>query len=400
MGSGYFREEFKIFEKYVFLDWAVVSPLPLKAMNAVKELLDSMIYFTEETATAQHVKWDSLASPLRKKAAKLLNADEVEIAITGSSTTQGIQIAMEAIKSQKGENIITSDLEFPLVGAELQKWKERGVEVRVLKNRKGEFYIEDLEKLIDEKTKVVLLSSVTWVNGYKFDLDEVSKVVHEKGAYLVLDAIQHLGAMSLDTKKTNIDFIAAGGHKWLTTPLGIGILYINKRLVNELKPPFYGYMNAVEPEGGWDNFFRNVNKSPLVEFKYVPTARKFEYGGTGSYTGVVGLTASLSLINSIGIENVERKILKLKKVLIEELESIGAKILPPINERNYSGITTFNIGKTIEEDYKLVDTLNKKGIKVSGRGTSGIGGIRVSIHYPNNEEDINKLVEAIKKLKG
>ncbi len=400
MGDQYFREEFKVFEKYDFLDWAVVSPLPLRAMNAVKNLLDSMVYFPEENASAQHVKWDSLAIPLKQEVSKLLNSDEDEIAITGSSTTQGIQIAMESIKPQKGENIITCDLEFPLAGAELQKWKEKGVEIRVLKNKKGEFSNEDLENLIDKKTKVVLLSSVTWVNGYRFDLDEISKIVHEKDAYLVLDSVQHLGAMTLDTKKTNIDFIASGGHKWLNTPLGIGILYINKKLVNELNPPFYGYMNAVEPKGGWDNFFRDVKKNPLIDYTYVSTAKKFEYGGTGSYTGIAGLTASLSIINSIGIENIEKKILKLKKVLIEELELIGARVIPPENEKNYSSITTFNLGKTIEDDYKLVDALSKKGIKVSGRGSSGIGGIRVSIHYPNEEEDIMKLVETIKKLRG
>lgn len=399
MRATYFREEFKIFEKYNFLDWAVVSPAPLKAVNAVKSFLDSTVYFPEENASAQHVKMDSEAIPLREEVSKLLNASKDEIAITGSSTSQGVQIAFESIRPTKGENVVTCDTEFPLAGTELQKWKKRGVVTKVLKNKRGTFSNEELGNLIDKHTKIVFLDSVTWVNGFRFEIDEISKMAHEVGAYLVLDSIQHMGAMTLDTKKTEIDFIAAGGHKWLTTPLGIGVLYVNKKLINELQPPFYGYMNAKEPKGGWDNFFRDVSKNPIIDYDYVPTAKKYEYGGTGPYPGIVGLTNSVSLINSMGINNVQKKILKLKKVLIDELNSIGARVTPPEDEKNFSSITSFNLKKTVKEDYDLIDELNRKGIRVSGRGSSGIGGIRVSIHYPNEETDITSLVDSLRKLR-
>jgi len=92
------RDDFKIFEKYNFLDWAVVSPAPMKTINAVKGFLDSTVYFPEENASAQHVKMDSEAIPLKQGVSKLLNASEEEIAVTGSSTSQGIQIAFESIK--------------------------------------------------------------------------------------------------------------------------------------------------------------------------------------------------------------------------------------------------------------------------------------------------------------
>lgn len=394
----HFRDEFEIFERYNFMDWAVVSPAPMKAITAVKSFMDSLVYFPEKDASSQHVKMDRAAEPLKQEVEKLLNSDKDEIAISGSSTSQGIQIAFESISPKRGENVVTCDTEFPLAGTELQKWRKRGVKVKVLKNKGGEFSSEELANLIDKHTKIVFLDSVTWVNGFKFDLDEISKITHEVDAYLVLDAIQHIGAMTLDTKRTHIDFITAGGHKWLTTPLGIGILYINKKVINMLEPPFYGYMNTVEPKGGWDNFFRDFSKNPIVDYEYVPTAKKFEYGGTGPYAGEVGLTNSVSLINSIGIDKIQSKILKLKENLIEELNEIGAKVLAPENETNFSSITTFNLNRTLKEDYELVDTLNRNGIKVSGRGSSGIGGIRISIHYPNEEEDISNLVAFLRKL--
>ncbi|MEM3191411.1 MAG: aminotransferase class V-fold PLP-dependent enzyme [Candidatus Parvarchaeota archaeon] len=242
---------------------------------------------------------------------------------------------------------------------------------------------------MDDKTKAVFLYSITEVNGFRFDLVTLSKIVHEHGTYLIMDSIQHMGVMNLDTKKYNVDFIAAGGRKWLTSPFGIGVLYVNQKLIEELDPPFYGDMNVVEPKDGWDVVFRDPDKNPLIDYEYVHNVKKFEYGVTGPFfLGIVGLTGSVSLINSIGIEAIEKKIMKLKKLLIENLEAFGARALAPHDEKNFSSITTFNIEKTLKEDYELVDHLNRDRIKVSGRGTSGVGGIRVSIHYPNNEDDV------------
>ncbi|MEM3191573.1 MAG: aminotransferase class V-fold PLP-dependent enzyme [Candidatus Parvarchaeota archaeon] len=392
-----FREEFKIFEKNNFLDWAAVSPAPEKAVRNIIKFLDATMHFPEGNASAQYVKMDSESMLLKQEISKLLNCSDKEIAITGSSTSQGIQIAFESIKPQKGENIVTCDMEFSLAGVELQKWRKRGIGVKILKNNHGEYDLEQLDRLIDDKTKAVFLDSVTEVNGYRFDLETLSKIVHEHGAYLVLDSIQHMGALNLDTKKYNVDFIAAGGHKWLTSPFGIGVLYVNQKLIKELDPPFYGYMNVVEPKDGWDAFFRDPDKNPLIDYEYVQNAKKFEYGGTAPFLGIVGLTASVSLINSIGIEAIEKKIMKMKKLLIENLEAIGARIMAPHDEKNFSSITTFNIKKTLKEDYELVDHLNRDRINVSGRGTSGLGGIRVSIHYPNNEDDVLGLVEYLRK---
>jgi|YelNatPaOPRAMG01_1025707.scaffolds.fasta_scaffold07522_6 selenocysteine lyase/cysteine desulfurase len=394
------RKEFKVFETKDFLDWAVVGVAPERAVKAINKLLESAMYFPEENASLQHVAWDKEAQPLKLELAKLLNASEDEIALTGSSTTQGIQIAFESIQPKKGENIVTCDLEFPLAGAELQKWREKGVEIRVVRNKNGLFDLNDFQKLIDKNTKVVFLSSVTWVNGYRFDLASISELVHKFDGYLVLDSVQHLGAMNLDVKETKVDFIASGGHKWLTTPFGMGFLYINKEIIDIMKPPFYGYLNMEEPKGGWDAYFRDPNKNPITNYKFQTNAKKFEYGGTSAYPSIIGLRESVSIINEIGIKNIQAHILKLKNLLIEELQKIGANIIPPLKEEeNYSSITMFRMNKKIDDDYKLIDRLSAEGVKVSGRGSSGIGGIRVSIHYPNTEEDVLKLVETVKKLR-
>lgn len=202
--------------------------------------------------------------------------------------------------------------------------------------------------------------------------------------------------MDLNTAQTKIDFIASGGHKWLNSPFGMGFLYVNKGIINDFKP-VYRLKNTVVPKGGWDAFFSDRNKQPITDYEFRKDAKKFEYGSCGNYLPIVGATESISLINKAGIKNVESHILKLKKLLISELEKLGAKIIPPENERNYSSITTFNIKKNFEEDMKLLDKLNNNGVRVSGRGTSGIGGIRVSIHHVNTEDDIMRLIENIKK---
>ena len=390
------RDEFKIFEKYTFLDWAATSPPPLISVQKIKELLDGKVYLSEEDMPLE-LKAVRKGDPLRQEVAKLINASEKEIAITGTSTSQGIQIALESINPKIGENIITSDLEHLAVATALQKWRKKGVEIKILKNRQGDFNLEDFQSLINNKTKVVVLSSVTYINGYKFDIEELSKIVHESGAYLVLDSIQHLGAMKLNTKKAKIDFLASGGYKWLTSPFGIGILYVNEELLDILEPPFHGFTSISEPM--LKGMGTDPNNNPIIDYEYVKEAKKFEYGGSLPYLGIVGLTASVSLINALGIENIEKKNLRLKKILIEELEKIGGRVLSPHDEKNFSAITTFNIKKTLKEDYDLVDLLNHNGIILRGRGCSGIGGIRVGLHYPNEENDIIRLIEYIKKLR-
>jgi cysteine desulfurase/selenocysteine lyase len=390
------RDELPIFQSDIFLNWAEASPAPRRSVQSIQQYLSESLTLTGK---ALHVKWDQIADGARNQIARLLNSEASEVALAGSSTTQGIQIAFNAINPGPGDNIVTCDLEFIMGGVELLKWTKKGVQLKIWKHRNGVYDIDDLAELVDNKTKILFLDSVVWINGYKFDLEEIGKIAHERGAKLVLDVMQHIGAMPLSVKDVEVDFLAAGGHKWLLAPFGVGFLYANKKNVESMEPPEYGYANTDIP-GGRGNYFKRIDAKSIAEYPFVKTAKKFEYGGVNSPIALTGFISSLEMINSVGQVEIERRILYLKKILMSELEKIGAILSRPIKEEaNFSSITLFHTGRDLEHDYKIVDKLNSYGVSVSGRASNGIGGIRVSLHYPNNEDDIATFIKSLQKAK-
>lgn len=392
------RSEFRTLEKMVYLNWAGIGPAPKSSVDAVSSYME---YLYDMSRKENAFTIMEIADEVKAELAKLLNADSSEIAITGTSTSQGIQTAFEAINPEKGENIVTGNLQYVLTEAELQKWRSRGVSIRVVKNENGTFDINAFEKNIDDNTRAVFLDSVTWINGYRFNIPEIAKVAHEKGALMITDSIQHIGEVSLDTKKFGADIIVSGAQKWLSDWLGLGFMYVRKGLIGELDRPYYGYKNTSEPEGGWPAYFTKFDREEFPDYEFNNSdATKFEYGGSlYNMGGLVALRPALRLINGIGIESIEDRILTLKEQLIIGLEEMELNVLPPYDEVNKSGITTFSLGHGRDEDMKVVEKLNSSGFALSYRAGGGIGGIRASIHYVNNEDDIDKFLSAIREIK-
>lgn len=392
------RKEFRTLEKVIYLNWAGAGPAARSSVEAVSSFMN-YLYDMSQKETAYTI--DNIAYEAKSELAKLLNADINEIAIVGTSTSQGIQTAFEAVNPKIGENIVTGNLQYVLTEAELQKWRSKGVSIRVIKNRNGIFDINDFEKSIDNKTRAVFLDSVTWVNGYRFNIPEIAKIAHERGALMITDSIQHIGEAPLDSKKFGADIIVSGAQKWLSDWLGLSFMYIRKSLIKDLERPYYGYKNTAEPEGGWPAYFTKFDREEFPEYDFNDAdATKFEYGGSlYNMGGLVALTPALRLINGIGMGSIEDRVLTLKEQLVLGLEEMELNVLPPYEEVNKSGITTFSLGHGREEDIKAVDRLNSNGFALSYRAGGGIGGIRVSTHYVNNEEDVDKFLSAIGEIK-
>lgn len=391
------REQFEIFKDRTFLNWASLSPAPLSAVTAVRRMAEEAASFSNGDL---NTSWIAQSEKLKDEAARLLNTSRERIAVGGSSTTQGVQMAFDAIRPKKGDNVVTTDLEFPSMGAELQKWKPLGVEVRTLKSSGGIYTPGEIEGLADERTRAVVLSSVTWTNGFMPDLREISDLAHKAGAYVVVDAVQHMGAMKFDVQRASPDFAAAGGQKWMTSPFGTALLFVSKKASDELEPPHYTLSGMKEPEGGWNDYFAREDKDPLEEISVVREGRSMEYGGWNNHVGMVGLRESLKLINSVGSGQVESRIRQLTRMLRERLHEIGAEVISPLEEKQSSSITTFRLKDSYKDHISVVDELSRRGINVSCRGISGMGGVRVSIHHMNNESDIDRLMQALEEVKS
>ncbi|HOR43084.1 MAG TPA: aminotransferase class V-fold PLP-dependent enzyme, partial [Atribacterota bacterium] len=241
-------------KQMAFLDAACVSIPPERAVQAVKEFAQYAATCTEESSSAHHVAMDKKRQKAYEEITKLINASTEEIALV-ESTTHGLNIAANSIKLPFGSKILISDLEFLQVPIPWSMQKDRGVEIALVKNRAGRVLVEDFESAIDDKVKMIVISSVQWCTGWLTDLKSLGELCRQKGIYLVVDAIHQVGAINLDLSKIHVDILTAGGHKWLNSPFGCGFLYVNKEILKQLNPIFWGYLNLGEPEGGWPTYF-------------------------------------------------------------------------------------------------------------------------------------------------
>ncbi len=363
------REKIPTLKTLIHLNCAAVAPLFSDTITEMQNFLENR----GERAYFNFFEWLDQMEECRKKAAEFVNASPEEIAFM-LNTSQGINTVAHMINWEKGDNIITSDLEFPSNSMPWYSLKKKGVEVRQIKNTNGEILIEDIEKALNERTRAVALSYVQFGNGFRINLKEVSKLCREYNTFLFSDAIQGLGAVSFDVKEMGIDFFASASYKWLMGPLGIGIFYIRKDLLDEFDPPYMGWFSLKNHE--------DFDRPGISEFKFADCARKFETGGR-SFTLIMGLKKSLEILADVGIDTIERRVLTLSKYVIDNAKAVQT----PHDEEKRAGIVNI----VHPEPEKAVEKLGEKNVLVSAR----MNGIRVSTHFWNTEEDIDRLLETI-----
>ena len=392
------KEEWPVLETMTFLDAACDSFAPQRAVKAVKDFADMTACQEEANSSAHHIAMDGKRHKAYEEARKLLNADEEEIALV-ESTSHGLNIAAQGIELNPGDNIITTNLEFIQVAL---PWcvmrKEKDIEIRVCKTKDNRFTAKDFAALADEHTRILVMSTLEWCNGWASDLKEIGDFCKEKGIFFVVDAVQQLGVTKIDTKACHIDLLTAGGHKWLNSPYGTGVLYVNKDALSKIKQSYAGYLNTTVPEGGWGAYWENPAAPAVNDWTFPETARKYEIGGTSNYAGAVALGESLGLVNEIGIENIEKRVLEISEYCMDELEKIGATLITHQDPGHRGGIVIARLYQDLDVDRSILKKLHQRKIFIAQRFTDYTGGFRISCTYYNNKEDINRMIAAMKDL--
>ncbi|MFY9528326.1 MAG: aminotransferase class V-fold PLP-dependent enzyme [Candidatus Acidiferrales bacterium] len=391
------REQFPALQEKTFLDAACVSLAPRVAVDAIQKFLEMAQRCPERSATLHHIAMDDMRQQARSEIASLIHANCDEIALV-ESTTHGLNIAGEALPLERGDRVLISNLEFLEVAVPwFQLQKTTGVEIDLAPHRNGCVLAQDFVDRFTPRTRVVAVSAVQWSNGFRVDLKALSHGCHEAGVWLVVDAIQELGAMPIDVRDTPVDFLACGGHKWLNAPFGQGFLYIRRDALPRLRRPLAGYLSLERPPGGWGDYFQTPSISPLREYSFVEGAGRFEIGGTANYPGAAGLAASVKLLNELGPPKIAARIRELTDHLIAGLGRLGIEVVTRLEPENRSGIVTFSIGAP-EKNLALMEHLLGHRILVSVRYTSHVGGVRVSCHFFNSFEDLERLLEQVENF--
>jgi len=368
------RSEFPVTSKYVYLNHAAVGPLPTRVLDATKRVIQE-----KSTGSICWDSWEEHAEAARKSIASLIGSREEEIALT-TSTSEGLAIVANGLSYEKDQNIVTTDMEFT---SNLFPWqaltKRHGLELRTVRNREASLEMEDFRNVIDAKTKLVAISYVQYSNGFRTDLAELSRIAHEKGAYVATDAVQAVGQMPVNVRDLGVDFLASSGYKWLLSPISTGFLYVRRGLFDELWPTIVGYRSD-----------ENLMDYNYRYFKSAQTARRYEAGQL-NFPGFAGMREAINLLQNTGLENVQSRILSLIELLRNGLEGKDTfKIRSSMNEKSRSGI----LNLACQNPDSIAKRLLKHGIIISVRE----GGLRISPHFYNTEGEIHKLLSELNTL--
>jgi selenocysteine lyase/cysteine desulfurase len=382
----------------VFLDAACISLMPIQAEEALRQLSQDLLLCPARDASAHHIALDRGAERPRREAARLIGASPEDIALI-ESTTQGLETIAAAVPLTRGDKILIGETEFLGLAVPWLPRRERdGIHIETVPHHDGRLLVDDFARAIDSRTRLILLSSVQWSSGFRVDLAAFSNLARERKVILVVDAIQQLGAVGLDVGRTPVDFLVTGGHKWLNAPVGRGFLYVHPRHEERVPPAAWGYLNIEEPPEGWADYFATPSIPAVRAYSFTQTARRFEIGGTANYPGNAALGASLALINELGMPAIETHIGQLTDVLIDSLRKAGKTVVSPDEQQARSGIVTFSLGQGPARDAACLNRLREQGILISQRYTAGVGGLRVSVHFFNNLEDVSRLVDAVARF--
>lgn len=381
-------------EPLVYLDNAATTQKPLKVLAAIKDYYENDnanvhrgVHTLAERATEKY-------EAAREKVRHFINAKSTKEVLFTRGTTTSInwvaQFAEQILKT--GDEIVISIMEHH---SNIVPWQEvakkTGAILKFVYLKDGQLDMDDLRKKITNQTKFVSIAHVSNVLGTINPVEEITKIAHEHGAYMVVDGAQSTPHMAIDLQKMDVDFFALSGHKMMG-PTGIGVLYGKEELLNQFEPVEFG---------GEMIDFVYESHSTWTELPW-----KFE-AGTPNIAGAIALGAAIDYIQELGIDQIHQHEIELIDYLMPKLQEIeGLKIYGPKDNVKRGGLIAFNIEGLHPHD--VATALDMEGVAVRAghhcaqpllNYLETPATARASFYLYNTKADCDKLVEALKKTK-
>ena len=349
-----------------YFNHAAVSPFSTRVLEAIQQYLEmkgrtNIEPFEEVMATV---------ASLKGRIARLLNCSPARIALL-DNTSNGLNIVANGLRWRTGDRVLLTDMEFPANVYPFMNLKRLGVEVDFVPNRNGKILVEDVEKALTPRTRLFSISHVQFLHGFRADLAALGEVCHRRDVVFSVDAIQSAGTTPIDVDVMKIDFLAAGGQKWLMGPEGIAFVYVSEPLQAKVGQAYMGWMNI---KNFVSDFFR-------YRMDLEDDARRYE-NGTPNFAGIYGLHASLGLLLEAGIPQIASHLADLTRFTTDRVRERGGELVSPLAAAERGGIVTFR-----PPDAKaMFEKLNANKIHVSIREDC----IRFSPHFYNTRQELEE----------
>jgi selenocysteine lyase/cysteine desulfurase len=374
------KDAFPVLRHWDFFNHAAVAPMTAAASAALRR-------FADQAATVAYIDtgWYRDLSALRESLAKLMNATKEEVAFV-KNTSEGLAIVASGVDWNRDDRIVTTGVEYP---ANVYPWmdvaRSHGAELVMVPEEDGPDGTRHvpLEKILEAadhpRTRMVTLSHVEYASGQRHDLAAVGALCRRREILFCVDAIQALGVLPVDVKEMNIDYLSAGGHKWLLGPEGTGVFYCRRALLEHTRPPLIGWMNVADPlnYGKYDYTLRG-------------DARRYEPGSYNT-AGLLALKASVDLLTTIGVQSQASRLRAVTDRLIQGVTSKGYRVISPRDGESWSGIVSFVAGDPTRHREIWQNLRQEHRTEIAVRENR----LRCAPHFYNTDGQIDRLVERL-----
>jgi selenocysteine lyase/cysteine desulfurase len=365
------RSRFPVLERKTYLNSGSYCALA----DSVKEAINSYM----EDRLLVGANWDVWVmknEAVRSLTAQLLRAQPDEIAVTASASASINALASAFDFTKRRNKVVISDFEFPTNAQIWHAQEPRGARVvHVPVAADGYIPLENFEKLIDEETQLVAVTQVCFRNGAKLDIPGIVKLAHAKGAKVMLDCYQAVGALTVDVKTLDVDFAVGGMLKYLLGTAGLGFLYARSELIPSLTPTQSGWFAQA-----------NIAAMDITANRPSPTARRFE-AGTPAVVNCYAAEAGLKIILEVGTDIIEERIQYLTRLYMDRLEEIGWPSITPRQDERHGPMICVRAKQVAQ----LFGTLTQQDIVTSFRDDN----LRATFHFYNCEQDVDALTQAL-----
>ncbi len=376
---GKVREQFDLLPGLAFLNNGTLGPVP-HSVSSVHERVDRELYRDPRNSFRQ-----GDIDAVREKIAALINADPDEITLT-HSTTEGINIFGHGLDLRAGDEVILGTQEhaaaFNAYAGIEKRFGVKVVKVQIpVTPQNAAQVIEAYEKAITPRTRLIVVSHVSYSSGLVAPVKELAELAHRRGLLISVDAAQSFGVIPLDIKALGVDHYAAPGQKWLLAGTGTGFSYFKKDIQDRVWP--------------LTGFYDPASTAP-----HANSARRYEHTGQINVSAALGIGAAVDFHKAIGPANIEKRDRELSTQLRNGLAKInGVKLYTSADPALSSALTVFSIrGLTPEETVKALQDRYQVFIRTINTGE--IVGVRASTHFYNTHDEVERLLAAAKKLAG
>jgi len=329
--------------------------------------------------------WDSWVQEVelaKVEFAKMINADPDEIAVASSVSDLVSSVANSMDYSGKRKKVVVTDMEFPTVDYIWLANQRYGAKVDFISvNEENQIDISEYERIIDENTLLTSITQVYYLNGFKQDIKRIADIAHSKGSLILVDAYQCLGTEPVDVKAMNIDILVSGCLKYLFGIPGIAFMYVNKQLIQDLKPSVTGWFGQTDPF--------------LFQTRYIDwanSASRFDTG-TPPVMNAYAVRAGLEIINEVTVPKIKDRIDMLSAHALKGVVQRGLRTLSPFDVSKKGGTTAIVCGDVIDS-HTMEKKLREQNIIGSGRGDV----IRIAPHFYSKPEEIDYALDCIRDI--